>query len=130
MSMWEQHDLTAKITEILGGVQFDNDEHHFGRPFVTAYQVAIELQRLYPDTVAGIGKPLGGAGVGQHDSVAQYLANELSRQIKAAGQTHPVEGAFLSNEHARSMTFDGPDGGTITSSLVGSSFDLSLFRLR
>ena len=130
MSIWEQHDLTAKVVEALEAVHCNNDEHHFGRPYVTAYQLAIELQRVHPETVAAIGKPLGGSGTGQHDSLAQYLANELSRQIKAQAAEHPVEGAFLSNQNGRSMTFTALDGTEITSSLVGTGFDSSLFRLR
>lgn len=130
MSIWEQHDLTTKVVKVLRGVHCNNDEHHFGRPYITAYQLAIEVQRIHPETADAIGKPLGGSGVGQHNSLAQYLANELSRRIKAQGDDFPVEGAFLSNENARSMTFTAADGAAITSSLVGTGFDLSLFRLR
>lgn len=130
MSIWEQHDLTTKVVEVLHGVHCNNDQHHFGRPYITAYQLAIELQRVYPDTADAIGKPLGGSGVGQHNSLAQYLANELSRRIKAQGADFPVEGAFLSNDNARSMTFTAANGDAVTSSLVGTGFDLSLFRLR
>ena len=130
MSIWEQHDLTTKVVEVLHGVHCNNDQHHFGRPYITAYQLAIELQRVHPETADAIGKPLGGSGVGQHNSLAQYLANELSRRIKAQGAYFPVEGAFLSNENARSMTFTAANGDAVTSSLVGTGFDLSLFRLR
>jgi hypothetical protein len=88
------------------------------------------MQRRFPDTVAPIGKPIGGAGTGQHNSLAQHLSNELSKQIKAQGVEHPVEGAFFSNENARSITFTGVDGDVITSSLVGADYDLALYRLR
>jgi hypothetical protein len=108
VSKWDQNDLTAKVVEVLQGVRRNNDQHHFGRPYITAYQLAFELQRVYPETVEAIGKPLGGSGVGQHDSVAQYLANELSRRIKTQGLECPVEGAFLSNQNVRSMTFTAP----------------------
>jgi hypothetical protein len=130
VSLWEQHDLTTKVVEVLGDVHLNADEHPFGRPFITAYQLAIALQRRHPNTVQAIGKPVGGAGIGQHNSLAQYLANELSKQIRTRGTDHPVEGGFLSNEDARSMTFADANGEEITSSLVGTGFDLSLFRLR
>lgn len=86
-----------------------NDVDHFGRPYISAYQLAIEMKRRYPETVAAIGKPVGGAGIGQHNSLAQYLSNELSKQIKQ-GDEHRVEGAFFSNENATSVAFSGADG--------------------
>lgn len=130
MSLWSEHDLTDKVVEILAGVHCNNEVHHFGRPYISSYQIAIEMERQFPDTVAAIGKPIGGAGTGQHNSLAQYLSNELSKQIKAQGVEHPVEGAFFSNENAAAVTFTGADGAVITSSLVGTDFDMALYRLR
>ncbi len=130
MSLWSEHDLTDKVVQILTGVHCNNEVHHFGRPYISAYQIAIEMQRRFPETVTAIGKPIGGAGTGQHNSLAQYLSNELSKQIKAQGVDHPVEGAFFSNENARSVTFTGVDGDVITSSLVGTDYDMALYRLR
>jgi hypothetical protein len=130
MSLWSQHDLTDKVVQILTDVHCNNEVHHFGRPYVSAYQIAIEMQRRFPDTVAAIDKPIGGAGTGQHNSLAQYLSNELSKQIRAQGVDHPVEGAFFSNENARSITFTGADGNVSTSSLVGTDFDMALYRIR
>lgn len=54
MSIWAEHDLTAKIFDVLAHLQGERT-HHFGRPYVTAYQLAIELQHRHPDTVAAIG---------------------------------------------------------------------------
>lgn len=130
MSLWGQQDLTDKVVQILADVHCNNEVHHFGRPFISAYQIAIEMQRRFPGTVAEIGKPIGGAGTGQHNSLAQYLSNELSKQIKAQGDEHPVEGAFFSNENARSITFTDAGGDVVISSLVGTDFDMALYRLR
>jgi hypothetical protein len=130
MSKWDQHDLTQRVIEVLTDVHCNNDVHAFGRPYISAYQLAIELQRRYPSIVNEIDKPVGGAGVGRHDSLAQYVANALSRQISASGVSHPVEGAFLSNENAQSIAFVDANGQPVTSSLVGTGFDMSLFRLR
>jgi hypothetical protein len=130
VSTWAEYDLTNKIVDILETVHCSNDIHHFGRPFVSAYQIAIEMQRRYPDTVDAIGKPVGGAGTGQHDSLAQYLSNELSKQIKSRPADHQVEGAFFSNENASSVVFRGVDGAAITSSLVGAGYDMALYRIR
>lgn len=130
MSQWAQHDLTDKVVQILTDVHCINEVHHFGRPYISSYQIAIAMQGRFPDTVAEIGKPIGGAGTGQHDSLAQYLSNELSKRIKTQGDSHPVEGAFFSNENAAAVTFFGADGAIITSSLVGTDFDMALYRLR
>ena len=95
---------------------------------MTAYQLAIELQRRHPATVEAIGKPLGGAGTGQRNSLAQYLAQQLSVRIKAQDADNAVEGAFLSSRHVKDLTFSNPEGVLITSSLTESGYSLSMFR--
>jgi hypothetical protein len=49
MSIWDDHDLTTKVIEILGAVHLNNDVHHFGPPYVSSHQIAIELQSLPAD---------------------------------------------------------------------------------
>lgn len=128
-SIWEQQDLEARIVEILSAVPTTSEPHHFGRPFVTAYQLAIGLHRRYPSIANALGVQLGGLGTGEQTSLMQYLAQQLSRRIRQS-DGYPVEGAFLSNIELHELTYRGPDGSAITSSLTGSGFDLSLFRLR
>jgi hypothetical protein len=128
-STWQNHDLDTKVQEVLADVPVPPQGHAFGRPYLSAYQVAIGLRHKHRDTVDAIGKPLGGKGTGQQDSLTQYLANELSKRIKA-DPAYPVEGAFLSNQRAREISFETHDGQILVSSLVGTQFDLSLFRLR
>lgn len=125
MSMWAEQGLLDKVTEILADVDWD---HHFGRPFVTAYQLAIELQHRYPDVVEAIDRPVGGVETGQRNSLAQYLANQLSRAIKA-DPSFPVEGAGLWGGHMSELVFV-VDGRPVRSSLVGTPYPLSMFRLR
>jgi hypothetical protein len=127
---WSQLDLESLVVDVLTDVPCVNDVHHFGRPYVSAYQLAIELERRHPEVVAQIGKPIGGAGTGQHDSLSQYVANQLSREIRARGDAYPVQGAFLSNQNAREISFVRSNGEPVISSLVGTQYDLSLFRLR
>jgi hypothetical protein len=130
MSKWDDEGMTDKVIEVLGDVRLANDSgHHFGRPFMASYQIAIEIERGHPGTASALGKKLGGAGIGEQVSVAQYVANELSKQIKAMGDRHAIEGGFLSTVDVASMTYSSPDGD-ITSSLTGTGFDLGLFRLR
>ena len=128
MSLWQQLNIEDKIIRILQNVPEADPEHHLGRPFLTAYQIAIEYANLHPQDVTQLNLPIGGAGTGQRNSLAQYLAGELSRRIKA-GQLARVEGGFLSNLHLNDINFDTGQK-IIQSSLTGTEFTLSMFRLR
>jgi hypothetical protein len=125
-SLWAAQNIGDKVMAILEDA--DSAEHHFGRPFLTAYQIAIEFARRYPEEAAGIGYPVGGLGAGQRNTLAQYLARSLSRKIKG-GHLPEVEGGFLSNLHLQDISFE-VDGGSIDSSLTGTHSQLSMFRLR
>lgn len=127
MSVWVDHDVETKVIEVLQDVPAGTPFHHFGGPYLTAYQLAIEFNRRYPHVAAALGQPIGGAGVGQQNSLAQYLARELTRHINAH-PSFPVEGAFISSQDVQSFVFDSPLG-SVTSSVTGSGFDLSMFRL-
>ncbi|HVK21515.1 MAG TPA: hypothetical protein VM677_09175 [Actinokineospora sp.] len=128
MSHWEQHDLTTVVGAILQSARFDAN-HHFGRPYLSSYQVAIEIEHRFPDIFEAIGKPTGGVGSG-HTSLAQYVANELSKKIKAEGVSFPVEGVFMAHDHVRAMTFARSNGELIESSLVDGGIPMSMFRWR
>jgi hypothetical protein len=123
MSYWQENNIEEKITQIIASVHVHDPSHHFGLPFLTAYQIAIEFADRYPDDAAGLGFPVGGSGIGQRNSLAQYLAKELSRGINTGRITH-IEGGFLSNHKLNAITFDN-NGEIITSSLT-----ISIFRLR
>jgi hypothetical protein len=125
-SLWEQHNIENRVIRILREV--DDEGHHFGRPFLTAYQLAIEFDRRHHDIVIQLGKQVGGAGTGERTSLAQYLALELSRLIKD-NPDYPIEGAFISNQDVGELSYNY---GTrvITSSVTGSGYSLSMFRLR
>lgn len=125
--LWGELRMDLLVEDVLASV--GGKDHHFGWPWLTAYQLALGIESRHPDAFARIGKPVGGAGTGE-DSLARYLAHQLSRRIKAEGDRYPVEGAFLSDEFLSAMTFTAPGREPITSSLVGSGDDLSLFRLR
>lgn len=125
-SNWDKFGIESKITEILSDDPYA--EHHLGRAYLTAYQIAIEFAQRHPDVFAALGYPIGGQGTGEHTSLSQYLARELSRNIKA-GKLEHIEGGFLSNNHLQDITFDY-NNTTIRSSLTGSGFTLSMFRIR
>ncbi len=129
MSIWDDSDIEGKVLTVLTDVHLVSEHHHFGRPYMTAYQLAIKLDSRYPDVKVALNVRVGGAGTGERNSLAQYLARELSRRIKSDPH-YPVEGAFLSNEAVHQLAYDAADGQLVTSSLTGSGFDLSLFRRR
>lgn len=123
LSTWEKYRLTEKILRILD-VQSYEPNHHFGRPFLTAYQIAILFKNLYPEDFVRLNKPLGGEGTGIHHSLAQYLARNLSQQIKN-GSLPKVEGRFLNMRNIDQLDFN--DFGEMVRSTQMT--DLSMFRL-
>lgn len=121
MSKWDDHDIQDKVTAAL-----DQD----GRPYLTAYQLAIKLERSHPGLSEKLGKPLGGVGVGVRNSLAEYLGAQLAGRIDREGAAFPVERAHLSREDVREIRFAGVDGNDLVSSVTGSGYHLSLYRLR
>lgn len=123
-SLWDELELEDKILQILS-VESHKPDHHFGRPFLTPYQLAISFKNLFPEEFARIGKPVGGKGTGQPDSVAQYFANELSERINKGLITN-IEGRFLHRKYLLTLQYD--DHGKIVESSAMQSYDLSMFR--
>jgi hypothetical protein len=124
MSIWDQLQMQNKITQILD-VQSYAPDHPFGRPFMTPYQIAIKFKENFPTEFNTIGKPVGGKGVGQHNSVAQYIANELSKRI-GSGEIRNIEGRFLKRDYLDIIRYKY-DGQEIESS-SSQAYDLSIFR--
>ena len=60
MSLWQQLDIEEKLIQVLHDIPDAAPEHHLGRPFLTAYQIAIEFALFFPQDVAQIGFPIGG----------------------------------------------------------------------
>ncbi|WP_432890828.1 hypothetical protein ACQPYH_13560 [Kribbella sp. CA-245084] len=106
------------------------DGHHYGRAWVTTYQLAIKVAETFPKLADDLGLKLGGAGTGEQVSLSQYLAKQLSAQIKKHGDNYRIEGAFLSGLALTELKFKRSDGEELKSSVTGSGYDLSLFRVR
>lgn len=106
MSVWEQQSVEAAVLAALSSVHINNPGgHHFGAPYMTAYQLAIKVDAAAPQIAQMLGYTVGGAGTGSSNSLVQYLALELSRRIKADPEHYPVEGAFAMNEHVTASQY-------------------------
>jgi hypothetical protein len=127
MTKWEQFEMERKITEVLSMAKFET-EHHFGRPFLTPYQIAIELNSRHPTLCKDLEMELGGAGTGLQNSLTQYIAQQLSTRIKK-GTIRNIKGIFISNMHLIDLGFKTTTGREIHSSNIDQD-TLSMFRLR
>ena len=127
MTRWDEFSFEDRLRGILRTTRVHAPNHHLGRPFLTSYQLAIAFAEQYPADVALIGLPIGGAGTGVHNSLAQYIGGELSRRINA-GQLPDIEGGFLSDFRLASLSFRH-ENGEIASSVIGA-WDTAIFRLR
>ncbi|WNV83489.1 hypothetical protein [Umezawaea sp. Da 62-37] len=129
MNVWNELDVEAKVFEALEDVTIVNEAgHHFGRPFMTAYQLALKLDHAHPHVKEQLGREIGGTRSGH--SLAQYFAHQLSQRIKRQGDAYPVEGAFLSNDAVAALVYLGPGDRELRSSLTGSGLDVSMYRRR
>ena len=123
MSIWQDHAIESRIREILASVP--DRRHHFGRPFLSAYQIAIAFDQRHPQAAALIAKPVGGRHTGRHDSLAKYFANQLSGRIRN-GQLPGIEGRYLNGRFLESLRYD--NGGETVASSLGRA-NMSIFRL-
>ena len=49
MHYWKELDIENKVTKILKDAPNALKDHHLGQPFLTAYQIAIEFEKRYPE---------------------------------------------------------------------------------
>jgi hypothetical protein len=125
LSYWSNLDIEDKITTILKNVKYPIANHPFGKPFMTVYQIAIEFKKYYPSEYFIIGKDIGGKGLGQKTSLAQYLANQLAIH---QNQLVNIECGFLADDRLNELTFEEHGGNKIESSLRGSGYGVSIYR--
>lgn len=123
MSIWQDHSVDTRIREILASVP--ESGHHFGRSFLSAYQIAIAFNQRYAHTAGLIAKPVGGTHTGRYDSLAQYFANQLSQRIRN-GELRDIEGRYLNGRFLESLRYNNGEE-TVSSSLRQAN--MSIFRL-
>jgi len=127
MAVWTAETETAVRRALEEVTYAEPGREHLGRPFITAYQLAIKVRRI--DQLVAPELEVGGEGIGRHQSLAQFLARELSQRIKR-DESYFVEGAQLSSAAMTAMTFRHPEGRVISNSLISAGYDTSMFRLR
>ena len=108
VSFWETHVMDEKVLEVLVGINYHDRNHHFGRPFLTAYQLAILVKERFPETFNRFGHPIGGKDSGVSYSFTSYLAGQLSERIRNGVITN-IEGGFLSNRKLEGIEFVDAD---------------------
>lgn len=79
--------------------------HHLGRPFMSAYQIAIRFAEAHPQHPSVRNRDVGGRGKGPAHSLAQRIALFLSKAIKDR-KVHDIEGGFLSHDLIGDLWFD------------------------
>lgn len=62
MTVWMTHNVEEHVREVLAAVAEGVPGHHFDPPFVTAYHLAIALDRQYPEVREALAHELGGEG--------------------------------------------------------------------
>lgn len=127
-SKWEDLNMLEKITEILQSYRYDDPEKNGGHPYVTAYQIAFEFAQKHPADVQTIGFPVGGKGTGERNSLAQYIAGELSRGISTKRITK-IERAFLHTHRISNLSFQY-ENNTVEASTPESQYHISMYRLK
>ena len=127
MSEWEELGIQSKVEGILESASRESQEHHFGSPYFTAYQIAIDYANQYPGDLERMEYEVGGKDTGAHYSLAQYLALQLSTKIKS-GEIKNIEGRFISNRYVSNLIFDSKDAH-VESSVTGKHASISMFRL-
>jgi hypothetical protein len=130
MSIWEEYDFEQRIEAILREVRPRPDEQGFGPLFMTAYQLAIEFKRRHRADFDQIGKAVGGAGLGDYDSLAKYIDGQLIPRIADRRITR-IEAARMSDRHLKHLSFTDPaePEQPVVSSLTGV-YDMPMFRMR
>ena len=127
MSEWEELGIRSKVEGILELASRESQEHHFGSPFFTAYQIAIDYVEQYPEDLERMEYEVGGKDTGVHYSLSQYLAQQLSTKIKS-GEISTIEGRFISNRYVSNFIFDNK-AVHVESSVTGRHASISMFRL-
>jgi len=98
--------MIQELVTILSEVEEYEESHHLGRPFLSAYQLAIAFSERYPTHHLVTSLPLGGLGTNEPQSLTQQIARTLSSALRNQ-QLPSVEGGFISHKFIDEMRFRG-----------------------
>jgi hypothetical protein len=116
-------ELLQDLEAILANVREYAPNHHMGRPFLSAYQLAIQFEEQHRNHPLVLQYRVGGSGTGEYQSLAQYLARFLSQSIQE-GRCPNIEGGFISHDNIECMVF----AGDIEVSTLSTQAGHSIFR--
>ena len=122
-SLWEKHSFLNKILEILPDEIWHKSSPHMGKPFLSSYQLAIEFANRHSSIVAEMNLQIGGKGIEEHVSLAQYISRGLSQAI--ANGNSDIDGGFLTGHNAKAWLFTNEKDNSV---LEASTLDLSIWR--
>ena len=123
--MPQEFDLNH-LLEIMDSCRDYEPGHRLGRPYMSAYQIAICFARDHPEHPLVRELEVGGEGTGERRSLAQRIARFLSAQAQTPGSQ--VDGAFISHQNIIEFTFDNNGSRVSVSGLSGPGH--SIFRRR
>ena len=126
MTKWDKLQMEYRIQDILDNQEYPKRFHHLGRPFLSAYQIAIEYARRYQTEFNSLGIKIGGKEIGKHSSFSQYIGKQLSTRLNKHMLPN-IQGGFFSNIHLNDLEFSSIDG-PIHSSATEGKYPVSIFR--
>ena len=131
-SYWDQFEMAAHIRDLLTEASAHLDIDYRGYPFLTAYQLAIALDRREPRVCRETGWPVGGRGSGR-TTLADYIAEMLTKYVRN-GWIDDIECGRLAWQDVAELYFNRGRGGTRAERLMEPSKRddrvLHVFRLR
>lgn len=122
---WNAYGVEPAVLEILQGVRGHEQSRALGRPYLTAYQLAVAFDQRYPAIAAELAREIATAGDDWIPTLAAYLARELAAAI-AGGRLPGVQAALLSDRHLLAASFGR--GGLPSAKVDSAGADFVLFR--
>jgi hypothetical protein len=112
--------MDERVEGILREVRQVDESHLFGRPFMTAYQLAIKLQQRHREAADALHRDVGGRGPALIPAWPRPWRGSCHVESGTWGGSYPVEGAFLSNDGITALSYGNPEGGQVESSLTAA----------
>ena len=114
------------LIQILHACPEYEPDHPLGRPFMSAYQIAIHFAEAHQDHPLVRRLEVGGEGTGEHQSLAQRIARFLSEAAQAPDSV--IQGGFISHQDIKEFSFDDNNKEVRVSGLNGPAH--SIFRVK